>query len=322
MEPVVNPRRVTQCPCPPRRFRRKSKPSFLTHVLQIGPCHASHLLQRAFCCSIGLVWSFRWGLTRDLFSFSVSNDLVTDGCNQGKNGRFSVTLNDQSNMIQFPDPWSESSNHIRVFRSLLCAKSGEKVGWGSTWGKQSDDWLFSHICQVPVVSLNDRSTESNMLPHWSQWGASRPRPFTHASHQVAAGRCVNSWRAISSGVGHLGCCIGSVSGASCLTGCGPTSRTSSATGASLSEWLSTSDTDGFVQELTRAVQSDGHTWHAAPLSTRTNNLLVPIQTNKYHKPRMRVSGATAPSDVFSSVSCPRNVTRWPLTTNPVTDKIG
>ena len=41
-------------------------------------------------------------LTRDLFSFSVSNDFVSDGCNQGKNGRFSVALNDQSNMTQFP----------------------------------------------------------------------------------------------------------------------------------------------------------------------------------------------------------------------------
>ena len=30
-------------------------------------------------------------------------------------------------------------------------------------------------------------------------GASFPRPFTHASHHAAAGRCVSSWRATSSG---------------------------------------------------------------------------------------------------------------------------
>ena len=64
---------------------------------------------------------------------------------------------------------------------------------------------------------------------------------SHTLHtKFAAGRCVNSWRAICSGVGHLGCCVGSASGVSCLTGWGPTSRTSSATGASLSEWLKNS----------------------------------------------------------------------------------
>ena len=78
-------------------------------------------------------------------------------------------------------------------------------------------------------SLMTGRTASSTVPCRSMGDASFPRPFTHDSHQAAAGRCVNAWRAMSSVVGQMGCRTAFTTG---LIGCGPKPRTSSAMGAS------------------------------------------------------------------------------------------
>ena len=57
------------------------------------------------------------------------------------------------------------------------------------------------------------STASNVLPCRSRCGASFVRPFTHASHHAAAGRCVNSWRATFQASDNEACHTASISGA-------------------------------------------------------------------------------------------------------------
>ena len=57
------------------------------------------------------------------------------------------------------------------------------------------------------------------------------------------------------------------------------------------------------------------------MSISTFSLLL-IHTSKYHKPRIRVSGATGPPAMLNTASRPRKITLWQLATSIATDKIG